>query len=655
MASGSKTMALKPISDPNLLAQLETAPAAPSAARKPVTDPALLAQLEGAPPAASVPPPTAPNNASPSNILQDIVDLPGVGTAVNATTGAVNLGVKALSGVAGLFGADPKAIQDKLSVPYTPTADPIQAALGGVHKAIEESAPVQAAGNAIENASPGVRTAAEAAIEAVPDVAGVLGAKMPLEGAVKAAAPVQGAAKAAAAGDPVATLRAAGYKFRPSDVQAVRPGEKVPGVRRESLQDPAELKKDFTLENQATTTKLAAEDLGVTDKKALMEKDYAELKKPHFDTYTVTGEAAGKFAPSEGFRRYVENAAGDKDFPSTTLKTLNEFGGSIDGPTAIKKISELRNEALRDARSGDKATRNAGERTLEAANRLEDEIAAQLKSGPEPGQYDDFVKARTALAKINDYERSTRGGQVDAQALRRIDKRNPGRMTGNAKLIADSADYAKNVSRHSQGATGVRSSVKPDSIVGAVRKGAGKLISKIPGMDVTTPEFQSANYGREATPAERASFKDYGKRPERAAPPAKAAPRPGTEGVDFTLSPGVPPVRSLASELELAPEPVANPQQLPDVPDFMTADTPPPVRGDIDFTASPDVGLAGELGLADYAPSQHFPNGPIDAPTLSLLTDLAEQLGLRVDTPQPVPPRSLEPPPGRVGKPKAKK
>lgn len=603
---------------------------------------------------------TLRRNLSPGDLLQHLVNLPGVGTAVNATAGGYNTVIKALSGLLGMAGGGADTVEGMRALKVDPvqTKDPISGALNYAHEKVEQSAPVQAAGNAVENAPPGVREALEGTIEAIPEVAGVLGAKAPLEGAVaRNAAKIEGAAKPTP-DDPVGSMRAAGIKLRPSDVQALRPGEKVPGTFRESLKEPAQLKKDFTLDNQASVTKLAAEDLGAPNPKALMRSDFEKLRKPHFDKYDEVNAALEKTTPPKEYADAVDEA-----------RTVAGFDPK-DKATVTQVISQLRKDARKNQAAKDITTQKAGDASERAADKLEDTVASRLEALGEDKLHGDYQTSRKALAKLNDYEQATRGGQVDPAVLRKLDKKAPGRLTGNAKLIADAHDAAPNVVRHSRGATGAGSSVKADSLMGAVKNIGGKVLSKLPGADIARPGFQN-KFGREATPQERGGFKDYGKRPERVAPVPPVKQQPGADVMDFVPSPEVPPVAgkyrgrdisTLADELELAPEPVANPQQLPDAPDQLTADIVPPIRGDIPYTAdmsyrtsSPDMSSTA-LELAprpgdgvpydlDFAPAPDVSA----APNLSTLNDLLDQLGLNVDTTQP-PPAALQSPPGKVGK-----
>src|SRR5690606_2057345 len=113
---------------------------------------------------------------------------------------------------------------------------------------------------------------------------------------------------------------------------------------------------------------------------------------------------------------------------------------------------------------------------------------------------------------------------------------------------------------------------------------------------------------------------------------------------------------TLAGDLELAPEgPTPN---LPPAPSRMTADVPPPVRGDVPFTASQPLAagnLAADLGFAPEVVSEGLPfrptsladsplslveDAPVRAPVPARARSLADDLvlapeGLTLDTVSP--------------------
>jgi hypothetical protein len=271
-------MALKPVTDPTLLAQLDTtpAPAAAPAGLKPVTDPAILAQLEGAPPATSQPKVTNPYVAAGE------VALKGVTGLASAVPGAAAYGATAVGNALGLTDKAPREsmreAQDYFT--YRPKTESGQAADTMVNEAGEATVGrvlkpvVQAADKAASKVGEFSPTAENVLREApyALEAAGVVApAVRPVASAVKATTKVSGAA-VPGRGDAVEAARALGYKVRPSDVRAMRPGEKVPGLKRESFSGSSDLKRDFTVENQAVTTRLAAEELGAQGKAAITPK-----------------------------------------------------------------------------------------------------------------------------------------------------------------------------------------------------------------------------------------------------------------------------------------------------------------------------------------------------------------------------------------------
>lgn len=640
------------------------------------------------------------------DIAQSVLDLPGVGTAANLATGAYNLGAKAISGLAGLVtggNADVvRGVQESLSIEPAQTRDPVSQVLERAQRGAEAvSRPLE---NAVASLPPGSRTAIEAAAEAVPDVAGVLGARVPLARAARASTTVEGAANVRG-GDVIERGRALGYKFRPSDVRSARPGEKTPGLWREGLDRPNDLRRDTTVENQATTTRLAAEELGATNVKALTEADFAKLREAPLKTYDEVGNAVGTFTPSANYYSELRAAARREGLePSVRRKILAQTEQyaleQMSGPDALKTISALRRRAAKQLRSDDVLQNDMGAANRAIADALEAELGRQLEAQGNTQLLSQFQEARTALAKIHDVESATKGGQVDAQALARLARKGVP-LTGRLKTIADVAEAAPNVVRHSTRATGVGNSVKADTLVGVAKDAVKGAISKLPGMDVMSEGFQSRHFGRQATPTERSYIPDIGRR--QVVPPA--APRaPQFESVPFTETPGVVPARAvtLADRLELAPEPVRNPVELPPVPDRLTADVPPPTpSGGLPFTPSTPIAaqlaedfglsvpsaegipfrppslaatLAGDLELGrptrpgelTLAPHSVIPTQgelPLQQPPLSLALELeppagtapariypgalADQLGLGLGEPL-----MLKRPPGKVGKPK---
>lgn len=674
-------------------------------------------EAKAAPVAPPVAAPVAAPAADPSLAMAPIGGLENLATLATGIPASIAGGVAYGGAAIGkAFGADvdPATVQRNTTkaLTYAPISDSGKAGEAKVGEILSPIvAPVASAldegATAIGKVSPTAETfvreagpAAQAALSVVPGVGMAKG--LLAKGASAAeAATVEGAG--GLGGSNVENLRAAGYKVRPTDVKATDPGAKVPGVIREGMQGSGELKKDFGLHNQTVTTKLAAEDLGLKNTNKITPEDFETVRKPAIATYEEAGKTAGKFAPSEKYHAALDNIASDKAMGPKVRAEIAEHAAQfkyaeMNGPDTIKEISALRRKSTGQIRSKDVNTQELGYANRRIAGAMEDEIAQRLEGSGSGDLVTKFRDARTTLAKSHDIQSATKAGQVDAAVIGKLSKRDPGKMTGPLKIIADAHDTAPQVMQHSTKLTGVGSSIKSDSLFGAAKSIAGKAVSKLPGMDIGRAGFQN-KFGRTATEGERSYFDSAGKT-ERFAPAREAPPQ--FDQVDFQPSPGVMPSgalgnsrlnaresgalpgeqmdalqwkvggNTLASDLELAPDYVPNAQAFPDAPDMMTADTPAPVRfpDAVDFTPqlSPKVQqLAAELGLIEDMAPDGLPYKPPTmagsmAGDLSLdVPQLADQLGLQVDTPQPslmtpvkepVPfgPRvQLEAPPGKVG------
>lgn len=594
-----------------------------------------------------------------------------------AIAGGVTYGVQAARKAAGADvdpGASMHSVADSLS--YKPRTESgragNQAVADTVGKVVK---PIAKLGDAAATAVGKVSPTAETFMREAPDAASAALGVMPLAGVPAAAARgvkagaeavTEGAANVRG-GTPIERGRAMGLKFRPSDVKATDPGAKVPGLKREGFSQPNDLRRDVTLENQVVTTREAATEIGAKTKNRLDPKEFDRLREAPLATYGAVGKAAGKFQPGPEFGASLDavgNRAGLEPSARAAIKAQADQykADSMDGPDAVKTISVLRRRATAQIRSKDISTQDMGHANRSIADAMENELSRQLEARGDAELHGQFQEARTALAKLHDVQSVTKAGQVDAVGLFKLKDRGV-KLSGRLDTLADAAGAAPSVMRHSTKATGVGNSVKAETLMGAA-KDVGKAAARklIPGMDVTSERFQSKHFGRQATPSEQSYAGDAGKR-QSFAPPREV--KPDYPSVDFQQQGGVVPSRAqtLSGDLGLAPEPVANPQQLPAAPDMMSADVVPPVHGDINFTPTDLVNLAEALGLEQ--PRAAVP-GSIDwqAPNLSQLM-LGDRMAIQPPTYTgqaeleafaPQRPRAeLTPPPGRVGKPKGQR
>lgn len=514
-------MALKPVSDPNLLAALETPATSPAGAKQPVTDPAVLAQLDG-PPAETDPvladldsmrmePQETPwrDRMSQPSFWQQFKESGPGSTLLGAPETAMNtVGNAATMTVAGLTAPfvsknmDDAAnyIRDFTSENPSDVAEPFggqsQPARQLTENLGEVFAPVETAKEGLGDKTLELTGSPEAATMAymAPDfLSTVLGLPKPLQAAGELPktplkpdrAPVNQA---------VEDLRAADIRLRPSDVRAMEPNKKVkvPGERRERFADAPELKKDTNLHNQARFTDLTAEEFGI---KKLDDASYDAAEAPAVAKYQLVEDVLRDRKMSQAFADTFREAAASAKLPK----------GEALGVTRI--IGALRRRATKRMQSDDVKTEEAGFADRDLAERLENELGSELKTAGEPQLLKEYQDARQTLAKIHDARTATRAGQIDAAVLYKLDKKSEGkRLSGRLKLIADAYENAPNVSSHSLKTAARAGDEIENSKEGFVKSLLKAGVRKIPGMDVGSEGFQktlgavdpvrTANYGR---------------------------------------------------------------------------------------------------------------------------------------------------------------
>jgi predicted GNAT family acetyltransferase len=396
----------------------------------------------------------------------------------------------------------------------------------------------------------------------------------------------------------VGRARAAGIKVLPSDAERLT-GEK-PGLvdRMAEAIAPEDVRRDMTLENQKAGNQLVREKVGAPDGAVLDKRGVENQKKPHFDTYQEVQDAINIVPPSEDYLFALDEATQRAGFPA----------GS--NPSVTEVISALRTKARRKINNpnADDKLEAEGRLAGQAADKLEEAMGTELKNTGQEELLAKYQDARESLAELNDIKKSQRGGNIDPQKLRKLDEKNPGRMTGQTKLLADIAEDFPDLKSSMTGAGKKKTGGGELTREGVIARGAKKAargvvkgVSAVTGgkladrLLVESEGFQN-RMGEAATPSERSYFSDYGKKPKNGKPPS--GPPPGAPPQQS----GVVPSKAvtLSDRLELEPDAVANPEKMPEKPDTLTADTPPRSRGDLapkfDVQAEADR-LAGDLGL----------------------------------------------------------
>lgn len=328
----------------------------------------------------------------------------------------------------------------------------------------------------------------------------------------------------------------------------------------------------------------------------------------------------------------------DKRLATRTVDAIDEFADGLTGadltngsPEAATALKEARNLYSRSAKADtlDELMRRA---EISAPNfsgsGMENAIRTEFRTLAKNSRKMRLFTAEERAA----IERVAKGGPVE-NVLRMAGKFAPTGVVSTA--LSAGAGFA---------AGGPAGAAALPALGAAARYGAGKL---------TMGNVQRANEIMRRGPP--------GSAPLRREPLTQGLPpQLGTGNVEFSPQGYVVPPEALrrSGDLELAPEGVLNPVQLPEKPSFLTADAIPALNGDIRFSASwPKIESA--LSLAPETVPQGIPyRPPTFEDSLSADTRFAdpayEQLGLRVDTPQP-PPFNLEQPQGVLGRTPSKK
>ena len=482
------------------------------------------------------------------NPLVGIIEKLGQGvTGLVSKIGSGYAGLAHAAGNAvGLTHGDPadtvRAVQEAGTYqPRTNAAKIIDQAGAAVEKPFE--VPGQAIDRAVQNSnSPVVQAVAPAAAEAVTDIAGLAApGKVGARVAEGAAAPtvVEGAAKPAVGAGKTAieTGRSAGFKYTPGGAESRMPAAALNGDVPQSFAVSAGDRREINLHNQARATELAGQTLGKEGATELAPKDFQDAKAPHQQVYTDTGQMLGTgLTGSEDFVNGLRARLADDSqtqlkgqVKTQTQRILNAAqSGNMSGPQMVKDISWLRQNGGRSV-----------------AKMLEQEIETQL--GANSPQLEKFRDARTGLAQINNIQEVTKGGQVDANALARIDQQNPGLLTGNLKVIAQSAGAAPQDFRLPSGVQPGSSPVSKPTLLGAAKSLAGGMAKVVAPsrFDVTSDAFQR-RFGREATPTEQTYMQDFGRKVGPASERFQLQQPPGSTGVvprqgEIELPPGQPP------------------------------------------------------------------------------------------------------------------
>ena len=449
-------MALKPVSDPALLAQLNgSAPAG----RKPVTDPTLLAQLDA---------PDQPQQTDPRAAFGEAALNIGTGMLAAPVAGVAGIGTMA-GRMLGFTDAQPADVVENVqnAMTFQPRTQAGQSMAGAItyplRKLAEAGDVVGDQANAPRSAPRISAAAANLGLDPMQDTRASQGERAVTGAlantAVQAlpslltrgrASPARSAEAPRAAPKAVltpeqtavSTAKEAGFKLLPS-----QEGKTV-GALAEGLTGQAKLERSLSKQNAKVVDRIAAEEIGLPKgtpvTRAAIEAKRKEASQPYREVSKL-----GQVKVDQTFRQEVQNIgdrSGAASFAEDTpagIANLKGIYGAKEGFAAADAVAKVR-QLRADATSNLKA-RNAPEQNAmgQAQRQLAEAIDNQLERHAAALGMDDLVgryrAARVQLAKLHTVENALRGTNVSAKVLAQQQRRGVP-LSGGLKTIADTFD-----------------------------------------------------------------------------------------------------------------------------------------------------------------------------------------------------------------------
>jgi hypothetical protein len=367
-------------------------------------------------------------------------DLPGVGAAASVGQGITRLAGKAASGLAGLFGGGPEAIESVQKAVNSATElpqsnDPIMQILRGVGSVANKvAAPVD---QAVGSLPPGPRTAIEATEEAVPDIASVLGFKVPAASTAKTVA----ASKAApvASTDVESALKTAGYQNLPRQAEdstlVQRAGASVAGE--------GPLAQQQTLTNQGVTDELARNEAGIPQGQKVTYQTLQDARaNGPAKTYDAAHGSLNETLQADPELQSAISTIGDttSQLPrSPDVDALKQT--MLDQPQMTRdqlfsNIQQSRERASKYYRAEEPDSEAMGDAYSALANAYEDFVGRQLPTDG-PVSLQDWQNARMQFAKNYTVQSALKGTSIDASKIAQLQQKNPTQLTDGLNLIAE--------------------------------------------------------------------------------------------------------------------------------------------------------------------------------------------------------------------------
>ncbi len=298
--------------------------------------------------------------------------------------------------------------------------------------------------------------------------------------------------------------RKVGIKLPPSEVARAPIGKVLEGASGK-----VQTEKALSRDNAKIVNRLAAKEIGLSERQPMTEANIARQKQKAFKVYDRVRNA-GRIAMDDQYRAELNavkelTAQEATDFPEDTNELIDKEIKKFDVPGAssasmLSKIKSLRERAGKNMQATDAEKFELGIAQKKIATAMENLIERQVS---DQGLVGEFRQARTQLAKIYNVEEALgpSGNLTPAILARQLKRGVP--LSGGLKDIAELYQEFPQVLRSVDGLGGHTAFSALDYLVGGVeiaanpRKGAA-IVGALAGRPLARGIIKSRPYQRAA-------------------------------------------------------------------------------------------------------------------------------------------------------------
>jgi len=420
----------------------------------------------------------------------------------------------------------------------------------------------------------------------------------------------------------VERTRAAGFDIIPSEHGKAPFGEFLEGVGGSQ-----NVRRRFNKKNEATATELASKPIGA-DPEQLGSKQFSKLKEPKNAAYEAM-KTIGKVVADTDVHNAIGSISADKalmrnpEIAAEVNKYLAVLEKDADAAKVVESVKELRQQATFNqtppagGKQANPKKMNLGKAQRQIADALDDLLERNATAMGQPEVATRYRQARKDLAKINSVQQATVGRKVQASELsKQMDRDVP--LSEELGVVADAGEaFPVSTSRPMVGTDAINPhNWIQDMIAPAVSK-------------FLQSDMYQNSFGKKMPLGPVGGMSEHFQTPGPDFPPAAA---PNYEALPPATGRSAIEANKRAGNLELAPDPVPNAQELPNVDtDPLDALVPPATPRDGLPIPQPNGTGRGprEIDTGDLALEEDI--GARDS--LPPFRDLSSELGLVEDAP----------------------